>query len=226
LGPLAVLIPALNCASTIAAVVDDARSQVATVLVVDDGSLDDTAEECRRAGADVVSHPHNLGKGAALATGMRALCERGFSHAVTMDGDGQHLAGEIPALVQVSRSSPRALIVGARRRESHRVAAINLFGNRLADRCVALACGRTIDDTQSGFRLYPLAQTLSLGVRARSFAFETEALVRAVRAGLPIISVPVEVYYPPPEERSSHYRKVRDTARIVLVVLGLVLRVW
>jgi glycosyltransferase involved in cell wall biosynthesis len=226
LGSIAVLIPALNCAGTIAAVVADAQAQAATVLVVDDGSVDDTVEQSRRAGADVVSHPVNRGKGAALATGMRVLFEKGFSHAVTMDGDGQHLAGEIPVLIRVSRRCPQALVVGARRVESQRVAAINLFGNRLADRCVALACGQPIKDTQSGFRVYPLAQTLSLGVRAGRFAFETEVLVRAARAGLSIITVPVHAYYPPPEERFSHYRKVRDTARIVLVVLGLMLRVW
>jgi glycosyltransferase involved in cell wall biosynthesis len=226
LGPLAVLIPALNCAGTIAGVVADAGKHAATVLVVDDGSVDDTAERSRRAGAEVVSHPVNLGKGAALSTGMRALSERGFSHAVTMDGDGQHLAGEIPVLLQAASSSPEALVVGARRVESQRVAGVNLFGNRFADRWVAIACGRSIRDTQSGFRVYPLATTLALGVRSGRFAFETEVLIRASRAKIPIISVPVQVHYPPPEKRLSHYRKVRDTARIVLVVLGMMLRVW
>jgi glycosyltransferase involved in cell wall biosynthesis len=223
---VAVLIPALNCEGTIAGVVADAQGHTATVLVVDDGSVDDTAEMSRRAGAAVVSHPVNLGKGAALSTGMRVLFQKGCSHVVTMDGDGQHLAGEIPLLMQASVNCPEALVVGARRVESQRVAGINLFGNRFADRCIAIACGQSIRDTQSGFRVYPLARTLSLGVRSGRFAFETEVLVRAARARIPIISVPVQVHYPPPEERLSHYRKVRDTARIVLVVLGLMLRVW
>jgi glycosyltransferase involved in cell wall biosynthesis len=226
LGSFAVLIPALNCEGTIAAVVADARKQADTVLVVDDGSVDDTAEQSRCAGADVVSHPVNLGKGAALLTGMRVLSQKGFSHAVSMDGDGQHLAGEIPLLMEASCHCPEALVVGSRRVESQQVAGINLFGNRFADGCIAIACGQSIKDTQSGFRVYPLAQALSLGVRSGRFAFETEVLVRASRAGLPIISVPVQVYYPPPEVRPSHYRRVRDTVRIVLVLLGLLLRVW
>jgi glycosyltransferase involved in cell wall biosynthesis len=216
----------LNCEGTIAAVVADAQRHAATVLVVDDGSADDTAERSRGAGAEVVSHPVNLGKGAALSTGMRVLFQKGFSHAVSIDGDGQHLAGEIPVLIEASSGCPEALVVGARRVESQRVAGINLFGNHFADRWIAIACGQTIKDTQSGFRVYPLARTLALGVRSGRFAFETEVLIRASRAGLPILSVPVTVHYPPPEERLSHYRKVRDTARIVLVVLGLMLRVW
>lgn len=200
------------------------RTVVPTVVVVDDGSRDDTAARARDAGAEVLSHAVNRGKGAALFTGMTWLAEHGFRRAITADGDGQHLVSEVPALIAASDAEPGALVVGARRLEGVEVAAVNLFGNRFANRWVEIACGQRIADTQSGFRIYPLRETLALGVRSGHFAFETEVLIRAARAGIPIRSVPVKAYYPPPEERVSHYRRVRDTARIIFVVLGLILR--
>jgi len=223
---IAVLIPALNCGSTIAAVVAGARQHLVDVLVVDDGSADDTAAAARAAGAEVVGHARPSGKGAALLTGMRALAERGTRRVLTMDGDGQHLPAEIPSLLRASAAEPAALIVGARRFETVAAAPIKLFGNRFANRWVAIACGQALPDTQSGFRVYPVEATLALRVRARHFAFETEVLIRAVRAGIRIRSVPVDVYYPPLDERVSHFRPFLDTLRIILVVLGLILRLW
>lgn len=191
------------------------------VLVVDDGSEDETAAIAADAGAQVLRHSSNRGKGAALLSGMRWLFDRGFTHAATMDGDGQHMASEIPLLLAVASREPRALVIGVRRLESMHVAAINLFANRLANRWIERASGRSIPDTQSGFRIYPLCETLALGIRSGHFAFETEVLIRAARSGLPIRSVPVRVYYPNPAQRVSHYRKFRDTIRIAAVVLRL-----
>jgi glycosyltransferase involved in cell wall biosynthesis len=223
---VAIVIPALNCARSIGAVVLGARRYVPEVVVVNDGSNDATVAEATAAGATVLSHDHRRGKGAALLTGMRALAARGFERVLTMDGDGQHLVDQIPVLLDASQVAPRALIIGARRLESMGAAPINLFGNRFANRWVEIACGQPMPDTQSGFRVYPLAATLALGVRARHFAFETEVLIRAVRAGIEVRSVPVRVYYPPVAERRSHYRKVGDTVRIIFVVVGLILRLW
>lgn len=221
-----ILIPALNCASTIAAAVRGALAQVPLVLVVDDGSTDETAARAAAAGATVVSHDTNCGKGAALATGLTWMGERGVRRVVTMDGDGQHLSGEIPVLLAAAEESPAALIVGARQVDTQSVAPIKLFGNRFANRWVEIACGTAIPDTQSGFRVYPLPQATALGVRARRFGYETEVLIRAVRAGIAIRSVPVKVYYPPIHERVSHFRPVVDTIRIIFIVLGLIFRVW
>ena len=223
---VAVLIPALNCAATIGSVVSGARRHVAEVLVVSDGSTDATIAAATAAGAVVIAHDQPRGKGAALLSGMRALAERGVTRVLTMDGDGQHLADEIPVLLGAAASTPQAVVIGARNLESVPAAPINRFGNRFANRWVEIACGQAIPDTQSGFRVYPLRETLALGVRARHFAFETEILIRAVRKRMSIHSVPVKVYYPPPEERTSHYRRVLDTVRIVLVVVGLILRIW
>lgn len=221
----AALIPALDCAATIADVVRGSLEHVSHVIVVDDGSRDSTTEEARAAGAEVSSHAENLGKGAALVSGLRHLAGRGFSHAVTLDGDGQHFASEIPLLLTESKAHPQALIAGARRIESE-VAALNRFGNRFADIWVRIATGRDLGDTQCGQRVYPIAPTLALGAIGRRFDFETEILIRAARAGMEVRSVPVRVYYPPPDVRRSHYDKLWDTVRIAETVVGLMLRLY
>jgi len=159
-------------------------------------------------------------------TGMRALQARGVTHVLTMDADGQHLPAQIPVLLAAAVRTPHALIIGARHLDRVDAAPLKLFGNRFANRWVEIACGAAIPDTQSGFRVYPLAATLALPLRARHFAFETEVLIRAVRVGLPIESVLVDVYYPPPAERRSHFRPFVDTVRMIIVVLGLIFRVW
>ncbi|MFI5365919.1 MAG: glycosyltransferase family 2 protein [Candidatus Binatia bacterium] len=223
---LAVLIPALNCADTITDVVSGARRYVDVVVVVSDGSTDATAERAAAADAEVTRHPTTQGKGTALQTGLQLLADRGFARVLTMDGDGQHLSDQIPILLRASDAEPAALIIGAREFVSTSVAPIRLFGNRFANRWVEIACGQALPDTQSGFRVYPVRETLALGAHARHFAFETEVLIRAARAGLPIRSVPVQVYYPPVGEHTSHYRRVVDTVRIIFVVLGLIFRLW
>lgn len=222
----AVLIPALNCEATIGAVVSGARTFVENVLVVSDGSTDATAAQAIAAGARVIVHDDQRGKGAALLTGMRALAEHGVERVLTMDGDGQHLADQIPALLAAACAAPTALIIGTRQFDELPVAPLKLFGNRFANRWVEIACGQDLPDTQSGFRVYPLREVLALHARARHFAFETEVLIRAVRARIPIHSVPVRVYYPPIAERTSHFRSFVDTVRIICVVLGLIFRVW
>ena len=221
---LAALIPAYQAASTIQRVVQDASQQVEFVLVVDDGSTDDTAARARTGGAEVVRHTVNAGKGAALVTGMARLQSLGFTHALTMDADGQHLGTEIPKLAAAVRTDPDALIIGARTIGDQSVASVNLLGNRVANRAVRAATGITLDDTQSGFRVYPIAATLSLPRRGTRFEYETGVLVRAARAGIAIRSVPVDVYYPPVAERRTHYRKVLDTLRVIREMLPLLVR--
>jgi glycosyltransferase involved in cell wall biosynthesis len=196
-------------------------------MVVDDGSTDGTDKLAAAAGAIVVSHPRNLGKGAALETGFNALAATGFTHVLTLDGDGQHLTDQISELLASCKANPQALILGDRRLETVDAAApLNRFGNRFANRWVEIASGLRIPDTQSGFRIYPLRSTLALPLRARHFALETEVIIRSARAGTKIISVPVRVYYPPPEERVTHFRKWVDTVRIVFVVVALILHLW
>jgi glycosyltransferase involved in cell wall biosynthesis len=222
-GSYAALIPALDCAATIAEVVEGCLDHVDRVLVIDDGSRDATAEKARTAGAEVFSHGENLGKGIALRSGLGILSERGATHAVSLDGDGQHLPEEIPKLTAESIEHPGALVLGARPVDRN-MAALNRFGNDFANLWVRIATGRAFDDTQCGLRVYPIAATLALAPTGRRFDFETEILIRAVRAGLEIRSVAVRVYNPPPERRHSHYDTLWDTVRIIEMVVGLMLR--
>jgi glycosyltransferase involved in cell wall biosynthesis len=218
-GPIAALVPAYQAAASIAAVVHDTVRVVAHVLVVDDGSSDATAATAEAAGAVVVRQVPNAGKGAALMRGFRVLVEQGFTHAVTLDADGQHLAEEIPRLLEATERAPDAIVVGVRRKEGQEIRAAARFGNWVADGLMTCLAGRPLPDTQSGFRVYPLVATVGLGAEGTRYDFETEILFRAARRGLPIVGVPVRVYYPPIAERVSHYRPWVDTLRIIRTVI-------
>jgi len=195
------------------------------VLVVDDGSSDDTAESARAAGAHVVRHDANRGKGAALRSGLLHLLAAGFTHAFSVDGDGQHLASEMPPLLAESRVDPSAIVLGARRiAADQEVAPIKRFGNDFANWWVSLAAGRELRDTQTGFRIYPIQTTLELGVHAERYEFESEVLILAARRGIDIRTCEIAVYYPPPGERISHYEPWTDTYRIIVTVVSFLVR--
>jgi len=220
----AAIVPALNCVATIASVVEGARTHVDAVLVIDDGSGDDTGDAARAAGAAVMRHDQRQGKGAALDDGLAWAAQHGFTHVIAIDGDGQHLSDEIPVMLEAARSEPSAVILGERRRDEHDISPMKLFGNRFANRWVEIASGVAFEDTQSGFRVYPVAATRALGAYASHYGFETEVLIRAVRTGMPVRCVPVRVYYPPAQTRVSYYRPWIDTIRIIFIVLGLIFR--
>jgi glycosyltransferase involved in cell wall biosynthesis len=219
----AALVPAYNAGASIGAVVAGTRPVLSPVVVVDDGSSDDTAARAASAGAEVLRHAVNQGKGAALLTGMRHLERQGFARALTLDADGQHLPDQIPALLAAADAAPRAIVVGVRRKEGFEIKRIARFGNWVADRFMRWIAGQPLPDTQSGFRVYPVAATLVLRTRGTRYDFETEVLLRAARAGMPVLGVPVAVYYPPVAERISHYRPWADTLRIIRSVLRVVL---
>lgn len=201
--------------------IDGVRAHVATIVVVDDGSSDATAAVAAAAGVEVVRLPVNQGKGAALLTGFRVLMEQGVTHALTVDADGQHLPDQIPVLLAASAAAPEALVVGERRKAGHAIRPINKFGNRVADWWITRFAHQSLPDTQCGFRVYPIAAVLRLRSRGVRFDFETEILLRAARAGIPIVGVPVQVHYPPVDERVTHYRPFVDTIRIIRTVLGV-----
>ena len=217
---LAALVPSYDVEGTVADVVHGAAQHCEAVLVVDDGSRDGTAAAARAAGAQVVRHDGNRGKGAALRSGLVRLLAEGYTHAFSVDGDGQHLADQMPLLIEESRSQPTAIILGARRIDQHQaVAPIKKFGNDFANWWVSLAAGREYRDTQTGFRIYPIHATLEMGVRAERYEFESEVLILAARRGIDVVTREVAVYYPPPGERVSHYAPWADTCRIIFTVV-------
>lgn len=217
------LIPAFNAAASVGRVVAGVRPLLPLVVVVDDGSADDTSAVAKQAGAIVERHDPNQGKGAALLTGFRALAAQGATHALTLDADGQHLPDQIPLLLAASEQQPAALVVGVRQKAGQPIRWINRFGNAVADGLMARIARQQLPDTQCGFRIYPLAPILALGTAGARFDFETEVLLRAARKGIPILGVPVRVFYPPVDERISHYRPVMDTLRIIRTVVRVLI---
>src|SRR5262245_26282139 len=150
-GAVAALIPAYQAAATVGDVVRGVLGLVPQVLVVDDGSTDATAEAARAAGAEVVRHAANRGKGAALVTGLAHLAGAGATHALTLDADGQHLPGEIPKLLAASARQPQALVIGVRLKEGHAIRGINRLGNWVADSFMTWIGGTMLLETPSGF---------------------------------------------------------------------------
>ncbi|MFO7954334.1 glycosyltransferase family 2 protein [Thioalkalivibrio sp.] len=225
MSAVAALIPAHNEAATIEAVVAAARTHVDRVIVVDDGSEDATACLVEDQ-AEVLRQPANGGKAAALWAGMQHALATGADAVVTLDADGQHDPSEIPALVAAWRETPERLILGARLKGREYTPPLRLFGNRMADFWIAWASGQPLQDSQSGFRLYPAPLLRRLELRhhrARGFVFESEALIVAERLGFPARVVPVRCIYPE-NHRPSHYRPTADTLRIIAMVAGQLLR--
>jgi hypothetical protein len=213
----AFVVPALDAAETVAQVVEDLRRETGEevpVFVVDDGSRDDTAKVAARAGATVLPHPRNRGKGAAIRTGLAAALAAGFDVAVTVDADGQHPAEEA-AKVLASPHSPRALVLGVRDFARSGAPTANRVGNAASNFFVSVFNWRRLRDTQCGLRRYPAAATLALRTSDQRFGFEAEVIFAARRSGIPVIEMPVRVIYPARRERKTHYRSVIDTLRII-----------
>lgn len=188
------------------------------VIVVDDGSRDRTAELARAAGATVLRHRVNRGKGAALRTGMLHALAAGFDVAVTIDADGQHPPAEALRLLSAV-PDPEALLLGVRDLRAAGAPRANQISNGISNFFLSLFARQPFADTQCGLRRYPLRRTLELGVRDDGYAFEAEVILRAVAGGVRIAEVPVRVIYPPENERLTHFHSARDPARIVARVL-------
>ena len=209
-----ILIPSYNHGETLVGVVREALNHH-PVIVVDDGSSDRTGDSLRSAdGVAVIRHSENKGKGAALMTGFNHALAHGFSHAITIDADGQHSVGDIPALENASRLSPGAFIIGVRRLVAAGAPTERQIANRISNFWFRIQTGIPLDDTQCGFRCYPLAATLSLRTSAARYAYELEVMVRATWAGYNLVTVPVRVDYAAPSSQRSHFRPFVDFTRI------------
>jgi len=216
----AAVIPCLNEAREITRVVKAVRQFVPMVFVIDDGSQDDTGVIARKAGAEVIRNTVPRGKGAALQIGWRQALERGFNWVLTMDGDGQHLASDIPAILEAHRRYPGSIVIGARLLEREQQPRGRRRANAVADWGISWACGRPVADTQSGQRLYPRAALDLVDLPAENFVFEAALLITACRErGIGVVSVPVASRYEG-EFRLSPFQPVRDVTRITVYTVG------
>ena len=217
-----VIIPCYNHVATLAAVAASARAYC-EVIVVDDGS---TLPLPKLPGCDLVRLERNCGKAAALRAGFQRALELGFTHAITMDSDGQHFAADLPAFLAAAQAQPDALMVGVRDLRACGAPAGRRRSNAVSTFWFRVETGVRLGDTQCGFRCYPLSLAQRLKVRSGRYAFELEFLVRASWVGTPIVAVPVKCVYQPEHLRSSHFRPVADLAHITGMNIGLVLQSW
>lgn len=213
------VIPTYQNAKTLLKVVADVHRVVDTVFVVDDGSNDGTATLLDKATGNerpekVLTHPKNCGKGAALKTGLTYARQQGFRYAVTVDADGQHRANDIPALLKAVEEEPDALAIGSRGLQHENMPAKSTFANRFSNFWFALQTLQRLPDTQSGLRVYPLRHLHGLRWMSARYEAELTLLVFSAWAGVKLLPVPVSVYYPPRDQRVTHFRPGRDFTRI------------
>lgn len=220
----AAIVPAYQVGPVIGAVITGLKAfwpETGAVIAIDDGSTDDTAAEAERAGADVLRHGRNRGKGVALRTGLEEARRRGFDVAVSVDGDGQHPPEEAFRMHEAC-SDPEALVIGVRDLAGAGAPRPNQLSNQFSNVVLSAFTGRRLTDTQCGLRRYPIGATLSLGGREDGYGFEAEVLIRGAAEGMTFVHLPIRVVYPPETERISHFDSVRDPTKIVLRVLRTV----
>jgi glycosyltransferase involved in cell wall biosynthesis len=209
-----IVVPVFDEVATLGRVVRAARAHC-PVIVVDDASTDESARVAIRSGAaEVLRHPRRAGKGAALRTGFGAALRHGAAAVATLDGDGQHDPADLPRLLAAHRAAPDALVLGDRfgGTRGDPIPALRRAAIRVADRALGPLLPGPVSDSQCGFRIYPGAFLRDVPLREERFVLETEALVRAVRAGYRLVSVPVRSVYP--KGRPSRFQPVADAARI------------
>ena len=224
-----VIIPTFNNDQTLEKVILSTLEYTANIIVVNDGSTDRTRMILERyqEKIDILSHNRNQGKGAALRSGLKRAEELGYEYAITVDSDGQHFPSDIPKFLEKVSPGRDILVIGNRNMTAESIPESSKFGRKFSNFWVRLETGRELMDTQSGFRLYTVAKINRFRFFTVKYDFELESLVRWVWHGYPVEIVPVDVYYPPPEERVSHFRKFEDNLKIsllntVLVTLSLI----
>ena len=225
---ICVIVPTYNNAKTLAGVIAELKLHPYPIIAVNDGSTDSTDAVLAAACIEVCSYSPNKGKGYALQTGFKKALLLGFEYAVTMDSDGQHHASEIASLVEKSNENPSAIVVGSRNLHAENMPGKNTFANQFSNFWFRVETGLKPEDTQSGFRIYPLRAVANRKYFTRHYDFELEVLVRSAWQEIPIVFVPIRVTYLPKEEQISHFKPMRDFTRISLLntVLVLIAFVW
>lgn len=220
-----VVLATYNNENTLAAVLEGVLVYTNTIILVNDGSIDSTPEILTNyPQLIVINLPKNRGKGNALKIGFKKALELGFERAITLDTDGQHFPEDLPKFVQALEASDdkNLFLIGDRNMNEADVLARSAKGNRVSGFWVRFVTGLDLNDTQSGFRLYPLKALKQIRFLkwTKKFEFETEVIVRAHWRGIKVVNLPINVLYP--ENRVSHFRPFMDIARIVVLIIGFI----
>ncbi len=210
-----VIVPTYNNAGTLHQVMSDVLHYTGRVIVVNDGSSDDTQRILAKfPNLSVINFPKNEGKGMAIRAGFELAVKMGYDYAITIDSDGQHFASDLPSFLEKLASEKSAIIIGARNLHQENMPGKNTFANKFSNFWFFVDTGIQAPDTQSGYRLYPLHLMKGMHFYGRKYEFEVEVLVRCAWKGIGIKWIPINVYYPPPEQRVSHFRPGPDFSRI------------
>ena len=216
---IVVLIPALNEELRIRDVVQGALAQCPNIIVVDDGSTDATLERIADLPVTLIRHSTCMGKGECLRDGFQEAAARGYAGVLTMDGDGQHSATDIPRLLAAAARYPQRIVIGARLRKRAQQPKYRRLANEFGDWGIGCACGYPLADSQSGQRYYPIVVAALADIARDGFVFEADILIQAShRLGTRVIAVPIESRYQDAAQagqfRRSHFRPLRDLYRI------------
>lgn len=216
-----VIVPSYNNHKTLKKVLDSILDFTQNIIIVNDGSTDETSEILKQYSQFTqIHHPKNLGKGRALRNGFRKAIELNFEYAITIDSDGQHFASDIPVFISAIQNEPNSLLIGSRNMTQENVPKKSSFGNKFSNFWFKFETGIELQDTQSGFRLYPL-KLIPKRFYTNKFEFEIEVIVRSAWKGIVVKNIPIQVLYDP-AERVSHFRPFRDFTRISILNTVLV----
>ncbi len=219
-----VLVPTFNNELSLSGVLDSILLYTENIILIDDGSTDSTLDILKEyPNLELIHYHKNKGKGYALRKGFVRARELDYSYAISMDSDGQHFADDLPAFLDTIEEHPDALIVGARNMQEAGAPGKSNFGLRFSNFWYWVTTGSKLPDTQCGFRLYPLEKLRKINFITRRFEFEVEVIVKAAWKKVNVMSMPVKVYYPPGNERVSHFRPFTDFLRISILNTFLVL---
>ena len=233
---ICVIVPTYNNAGTIIDIIERILLYSSDVIVIDDGSTDNTEALLKSAVLPImlISHQYNQGKGIALRDGLIEAKAYGYRYAITIDSDGQHFPEDIPLFVDAIIKNPNALIVGNRNLNNEHLSSGSSFANKFSNFWFMIQTGINLPDTQTGYRLYPLNIMRGINYITSRYESELELLVFSAWHGIKILPLDVRVYYPPAGERVSHFRPFTDFVRIsvlntvlcfLAVVYGLPMRI-
>lgn len=213
---ICILIPALNAEDTIGEIINGCKRYIGDVIVIDDGSCDRTSLISQAKGALVLKHERNMGKGMALRTGFIYVLSKDYDGVITIDADSQHNPSDIPLFIKRYLEDGPDIIIGNRMGHKEKIPKYRYYTNLAGIFFISKAAGQILDDSQSGFRLYRKDVIKEVSLKTAGFETETEILIKAGRMGYRIASIPVGVNY---GNKRSHYRPLKDTCRISLLVL-------
>lgn len=212
------VIPALNAGKHLGAVLEDVKRFIppSNIVVVDDGSSDDTVGAARRSGVKIISHPENRGKGEALKTGYAHLAfSDGIDAVFSIDADGQHAPDEMPAFIRAFEENDQGIIIGNRMGSTEGMPWIRRLTNRFTSAVISARAGTRIDDSQSGYRLINAGILREVELVTSRYETESEILIKAAKMGASISSVPIRTIY---ADEQSTIHPVRDTFRFFALV--------